>query len=130
MTIKQSFSVCVTCFFLLYTQVSFADKAECIIEITDFGKGINVYTIKHTFIFTKGASAQRKDFELPGNNDHFCTLTFWELKNGTMLSCEYKDDRGLTFFKSDRSILQDENADNHLAFRHKSAHFYIKTKCM
>lgn len=50
--------------------------------------------------------------------------------DGTMLSCEYKKDMGHTFFQSDRSTLKDENIANHLAFRHKSAQIYIKTKGM
>ncbi len=129
MIMKRSFSMFVTCFFLVFPQVSFANTAECIIEIEDTRKG-STYTLKHKFSLRKEHDAvQRKYFEIPGN-DYLCTLAFFGMKNGTMLSCEYKYDKGHTFFQSDRSVLPDENMANNLSFRHKSAYIYIKTKCM
>jgi len=129
MIMKRSFSVCVTCFFLAFPRVALADLAKCSIQIEDFRSG-STYTMNHNFRFEKGTeSVQKKDFEIPGN-DYLCTLAFFGMKKGTKVSCEYKYDKGHTFFQSDRSVLHDENMANNLSFRHKSAHISIKTKCM
>jgi hypothetical protein len=104
--------------------------AECSISIDD--NSGSIHTIKHKF-YPKNKNdwaAQRKHFKIPGHDDYSCTLAFYKLKEGTMLSCEYLKDMGHTFFQSDRSTLQDENTDNNLSFRHRSAQIYIKTKCM
>ena len=111
-----------------FSNSSIAKKtAECSISIDTLSD--SVYTIKHKFLYEKDGRAQRKFFKIPGHDDYRCTLAFWELKNGTMLSCEYMRDAGHTFSQSDRSTLQDVNTDNNLSFRHKSAQVYIKTKC-
>ena len=116
---------------LTLIDISIADAgvATCVIEIQDVIKGNN-YTLEHRFFFEKGheKGAQRKHFETPGN-DYVCTLAFFELKNGTMLSCEYKKDMGWTYFQSDRSVLKDDPVTNNLSFRHKSSQIYIKTRC-
>ena len=115
--------------FLLLTlySTSWADSAICKIEIEDVNKG-TTYNLEHKFAFKKGGDAQRKHFETPGN-DYTCTLAFFDLNHGTMLSCEYKNDLAQTFFQSDRSVLKDIIVINNLSFRHNKAFIYIKTKC-
>ena len=105
-----------------------ADSATCKIEIEDVHQG-TTYKIEHKFTFKKHGDGQRKHFEVPGN-DYACTLAFFELNNGTMLSCEYKKGfPGHTFFQSDRSVLKDKVVTNNLSFRHKTAHIFLETKC-
>lgn len=112
----------------IFSSSSIAAKvAECTISIDD--NSGSTYTIKHKFFYKKEGRQQSKHFAVPGHDDYSCTLAFWELKNGTMLSCEYKKDMGHTFFQSDRSTLKDENTDNHLSFRHKKLQLYLKTSC-
>jgi len=106
---------------------SLADSATCRIGIEDVNKGTS-YELQQRFTFKKGGDAQRKHFETPGN-DYSCTLAFFELGTGTMVSCEYKRDIGHTFFQSDRSALKDSSGSNNLSFRHGSAFLVIKTKC-
>lgn len=109
------------------SSASLADTAACRIEIEDVNKG-STYEFQHRFTFQKSGDAQRKHFETPGN-DYACTLAFFELGMGTMVSCEYKRDMGQTFFQSDRSALKDASGTNNLAFRHASAFLVVKTKC-
>lgn len=112
---------------LTISSVSWADTATCKIKIEDVNKG-STYKLEHKFTFKKGGDAQRKHFETPGN-DYACTLAFFELEKGTMLSCEYKTDMGHTFFQSDRSVLSDSIVTNNLSFRHGSAFLSLETKC-
>ena len=89
-------------FFLLFSTASHADTANCKIEIQDVLKG-TIYTVEQKFNFEYGATmGQRKHFDVPGN-DYSCTLAFFELHKGTMLSCEYTKDLGHTFFQSDHA---------------------------
>ncbi len=111
----------------LITNLAWAGSATCNIQIEDVNKATK-YSIEHEFIYEPEGRAQRKHFEIPGN-DYLCTLMFHELNNGTMLSCEYRNDGGLTFFQSDRTVLKDKDVTNNLSFRHKSAFISIKTKC-
>ncbi|MFH1260179.1 MAG: hypothetical protein ABII74_10310 [Elusimicrobiota bacterium] len=105
-----------------------SNSAKCKIVIEDVRKGAT-FTIEHQFVLNKTEnSAQRKHFEIPGN-DYACTLAFFGLKNGTMFSCEYKKDFGETFFQSDRSVIKESDPANNLTFRHKGAFISIKTKC-
>lgn len=127
MNIRREFIGCVTLLFLIISPMSWANTATYKIKIEDVNKG-STYTLEHKFEFKKGGKAQRKHFEVPGN-DYSCTLAFFELNNGTMLSCEYKHDIGQTFFQSDRSGLNDKAATNNLTFRHKSSFISIETKC-
>lgn len=106
---------------------AWAGSAACSIRIEDVNKA-TAYTLTQTFEFNNDGSAQRKHFETPGN-DYSCTLAFFELGKGTMLSCEYKEDAGHTFFQSDRSSLDDNAVTNNLSFRHKSAFIVLKTVC-
>lgn len=112
---------------LTISSVSWADTATCKIKIEDVNKG-STYQLEQRFTFKKGGDAQRKYFETPGN-DYACTLAFFELEKGTMLSCEYKADMGHTFFQSDRSALSDSIVTNNLSFRHESAFLSLATKC-
>jgi hypothetical protein len=109
------------------SSVSLAETATCRIEIEDVNKG-STYKVQQRFTFQKGGDAQRKHFETPGN-DYACTLAFFELGMGTMISCEHKRDAGQTFFQSDRSALKDISGVNNLAFRHGAAFLVITTKC-
>ena len=104
-----------------------ADSATCQIKINDVNKDTN-YSIEQKFTFKKGGDAQRKHFETPGN-DYDCTIVFFELNKGTMLSCAYKKDLGQTFFQSDRSTLNDKFSTNSLTFRHGSAFLVLDVKC-
>lgn len=117
--------------FLFLTLTSFpqawADTATCKIKIQDVNKG-STYTLEQKFDFKKDGVAQRKNFETPGN-DYACTLAFFELKKGTMLSCGYKKDAGQTFFQSDRSVLDDDIVTNNLTFRHQAAFIVLETRC-
>ena len=106
---------------------AWAGSATCSIGIEDVNKA-STYTLRHRFALKKDGPAQRKHFEIPGN-DYNCTLAFFELRKGTMLSCEYKKDAGYTFFQSDRSAVDDEIVTNNLAFRHQSSFIVLKTKC-
>jgi hypothetical protein len=107
---------------------AWADKARCEIRIEDVKKG-NTYTLEHAFEFERGSTrAQRKHFDTPGS-DYTCTLAFFDLERGTMLSCELKTDRGTTFVQSDRTLLNDREITNNLSFRNRSTFLVIKTRC-
>lgn len=115
--------------FLAVTWPSFASTgiATCEIEIEDVYKG-STYRLEQKFDFKRGGVAQVKHFDTP-DNDYACRLVFFELKKGSMISCEYKKDNGHTFFQSDRSVLEDEMVTNNLAFRHQSTFIILKTRC-
>jgi len=105
---------------------TWATSATCTIKIED-NKLRSVYKLEHKFVINNEGNGQRKHFEFPGN-DYSCTLAFFEINSGTMLSCEYKQDIGQTFFQSDRTVLK-EKPINNLTFRHKSSFITIETKC-
>ena len=116
-------------------RTSFADTAECKIEIEDIVKG-TTYTIEQKFDyepeqeldFEKGDIGHWKHFDLPGA-DYACHLVFYEIDKGTMISCEYKGDQGHTFFQSDRSVLRNKTNVNKLTFRHKKAFISLESTC-
>lgn len=110
-----------------YSSISLANTATCSIEIEDINKG-SIYKLEHRFNFEKGDNPQTKYFETPGN-DYKCSLIFFGMKNGSALACEYKKDKGRTYFQSDRSTLRDSKITNNLLFRHRSAFLSLKTKC-
>lgn len=112
---------------LTSSSLAWADSIACSIRIEDVNKA-TAYTLTQTFELKSDGHAQRKHFETPGN-DYSCTLAFFELGKGTMLSCEYKADGGHTFFQSDRSSLADNAVTNILSFRHKSAFIVLQTVC-
>lgn len=107
---------------------SWADEATCKILIEDNKAQLNnrlgAFTLEHTF-----HNEGRKHFDLPGSN-YSCTLAFYSLKQGTMISCGYNKDGGVTFFQSDRTAVKEGKVlVNNLSFRHNSAQFYIHTTC-
>ncbi len=115
-------------FAIILSQYAQADTALCKIEIEDINKGSTKYTVEQKFSFTSDGPANRKFFETPGN-DYKCTLAFFDLKTGTMLSCGYLKDAERTFFQSDRSGVKESPANNMLSFRHNKAFISLKAHC-
>lgn len=105
-----------------------AESATCTIEIEDNDDLYSVYKLEYKFIFESGGPAQRRHFAIPGH-DYTCTLAFFDLSSGTMISCEYTVDLGETFFQSDRSVVSETNIKNNLSFRHNGAQIYLTTEC-
>lgn len=112
---------------LIIPETSYAGNATCKIKIEDVNKGVT-YTLEQAFDYVKDGAARIREFDTP-KNEYACRLAFFDLMNGTMLSCEYKKDMGQTFFQSDRSSLKEASASNNLTFRHKSSFINIKTVC-
>jgi hypothetical protein len=112
---------------LIIPATSYADNATCKIKIEDVNKGAT-YTLEQAFDYVKDGAARIKEFDTPGN-DYVCRLAFFDILNGTMLSCEYKKDMGQTFFQSDRSLLKEASVSNNLTFRHQSSFINIQTVC-
>ena len=56
-----------------------------------------------------------------------CTLAYFGLKSGTMVSCQF-DPIGLAFVQSDRSVIS-ETPINNISFRFDGNQVYIKTVC-
>lgn len=114
---------------ILFTYGCFAKSANCVIKIEDVNKKTS-YKVEQSFNnkYEEDKGAQKKGFDIPGG-DYDCTLAFFNLKTGTMLSCGYKKDAGETFFQSDRSALKEANSVNNLTFRHKSTFVSIKSTC-
>lgn len=111
-------------FTLVMSQPSFA--AVCKIKVEDVNKG-TTYNIEESFK-ESAAAGNYKKFDAPGS-DYDCTLAFFTLKAGTMLSCSLKKDGGKTFYQSDRSTIEETNPRNKLAFRQGSAHLSIDVIC-
>lgn len=106
--------------------LSWADAALCNIEIEDVNTGTK-YTVEQNFTFKPSSDAQRKHFKLPGSN-YSCTLAFFNLESGTMLSCEL-DELGHNFVQSDRSVIREKLAKNNLSFRYKSSFYVLVSIC-
>lgn len=118
--------LCIFIFYLVFPSTLLADEVMCRIEIRDnMGKK---YSVEQEIDIVKNMGPQKLNFETPGS-EYSCTLTFFGFDNGTMLSCEYKEDEGATFFRSDRSGLKDKVLTNNLSFRYKKSQLSIKTKC-
>ncbi len=115
------------CLFLFVTAPSLwaGVTVKCRIDIEDVNNG-EKYSLEESVIESEASTII--DFEIPGN-DFACRLAFFDLKSGSALSCEYKQDGGHTFFMSDRSILEDAVVTNKLTFRHKSSFINIGTIC-
>jgi hypothetical protein len=111
---------------MAFPSVAWADTANCIVEIEDMNAG-SKYKIEHSFRFKPGFDAQRKHFALPGSG-FSCTLTFFDLNSGTMLSCQL-DELGHNFVQSDRSAIDEGPAKNNLSFRFKSALYVLESLC-
>lgn len=108
------------------SSIAWADTAKCAIEIQDVNLGTK-YKVEQSFTFQPGSEAQRKHFALPGSN-FSCTLAFFDLKSGTMLSCQL-DELGHHFVQSDRSAINEGLAKNNLSFRYKSSFYVLESNC-
>jgi len=114
-------------FLLMATSsVALADTAKCTIEIQDVNLGAK-YKVEQSFTFKPGSEPQTKHFALPGSN-FSCTLSFFDLKSGTMLSCQL-DELGHHFVQSDRSAIKEGLAKNNLSFRYKSSFYVLESNC-
>ncbi|HHG86651.1 MAG TPA: hypothetical protein ENJ82_18020 [Bacteroidetes bacterium] len=111
---------------LAVAPLSWASTANCNIEIEDVNAGTK-YNVEQKFTNQPGSDAQRKHFKLPGSN-YSCTLAFFNLESGTMLSCQF-DELGQNFVQSDRSIIGEGNAKNNLSFRYESSFFVLHSSC-
>lgn len=107
--------------------IASADTAMCTIKIQDVLKGTD-YTVTAKFDAASNDAGRRKHFDTPGK-DYSCTLAYFGLGNGTMLSCGFNGDLKETYFQSDRTSREDPRSDNYLTFRHRGAHFSIESKC-
>ena len=101
-------------------------EAICEIEIEDVVSA-TTYSVEHSFESGIGFAAQRKHFDLPGSKIR-CTLAFFNLDSGTMISCEL-DELGHHFVQSDRSVLDEQNPRNYLSFRYQSHFYVLKSSC-
>ena len=109
-----------------YAAVSAADVAECTISIENVNSG-TTYDIYQNFSFSLNPDvAHRKHFSLPGY-EYICTLAFFDLNIGTMISCSL-DDTGHHFIQSDRTGIKNDNTRNNLTFRFGSAFFRLGVK--
>jgi hypothetical protein len=111
---------------LAFAPLSWADTAKCNIVIEDVNAGTK-YNIEQKFTFKPGADAQRKHFKLPGSN-YSCTLAFFDLESGTMLSCQF-DELGHNFVQSDRSVIDEKHSKNNLSFRNKASFYVLESIC-
>lgn len=116
----------------LLTLVAFASSASadialCTINIQDV-KTLTDYKVDAKFDAADNAGGRRKSFDTPGA-DYSCTLAFFGLGVGTMLSCAFNGDMQETYFQSDRTTHQDARSDNYLTFRHRGSHFVIGSEC-
>ena len=112
--------------FMAFSSLAWADKANCTIEIENVNAG-SKSKVEHSFTFKSGSEAQRKHFALPGSK-FSCTLAFFDLTGGTMLSCQL-DELGHTFVQSDRSVIGEVSAKNNLSFRYKSSFYVLQSYC-
>ena len=115
-----------TAWCLLAPMYCWSAEAKCEIKIEDVHSG-TTYTVNHAFTSREGFWAERKHFDLPGSPIR-CTLAFFDLHTGTMISCEL-DEPGHHFVQSDRSALKEKNPKNHLTFRYKSYFYVLKSSC-
>ena len=111
---------------MAFSSLAWADTANCTIEIEDVNAG-SKSKVEHSFTFKPGSEAQRKHFALPGSK-FSCTLAFFDLKSGTMLSCQL-DELGHHFVQSDRSAIVEGTAKNNLSFRYKSSFYVLRSYC-
>ena len=111
---------------MAFSSLAWADTANCTIEIENVNAG-SKSKVEHSFTFKSGSEAQRKHFALPGSK-FSCTLAFFDLTSGTMLSCQL-DELGHTFVQSDRSVIGEVSAKNNLSFRYKSSFYVLQSYC-
>lgn len=108
------------------SSLAWADTANCTIEIENVNAG-SKSKVEHSFTFKSDAEAQRKHFALFGSK-FLCTLAFFDLNSGTMLSCQL-DELGHAFVQSDRSVISEVSAKNNLSFRYKSSFYVLQSYC-
>lgn len=108
------------------SSVAWADIAKCVIQIQDVNLGTK-YKVEQSFTVRLDSEAQRKHFALPGSNVS-CTLAFFDLQSGTMLSCQ-RDELGHHFVQSDRSAIHEGRAKNKVSFRYRSSFYVLKSDC-
>ena len=111
---------------MAFSSLALAGTANCTIEIEDVNAA-SKSKIEHSFTFKSVSEAQRKHFTLPGRK-FSCTLAFFDLKSGTMLSCQL-DELGHHFVQSDRSAIGEGSAKNNLSFRYKSSFYVLESYC-
>ncbi|MDZ7686932.1 MAG: hypothetical protein U5O39_19915 [Gammaproteobacteria bacterium] len=99
-----------------------AKPTSCEISIDDVNAD-TIYTIEATFERAKG----HKSFEVPGST-HSCQFSMDGPGKGTMISCWDKRD-SQTFFKSDRTLLDETAPKNNLTFKHDGKLVVIKSVC-
>jgi len=115
-------------FLLSFSSSMRAETAICSIAIQVVNTGAT-YVVEAMFDFEEGDIAgRRKSVDVPGAN-YSCMLTFFGLRSGTMVSCQYGEDLGETFFQSDRTTIDESNPKNTLAFRHEGTFVVIRTEC-
>ncbi len=120
-------SKCALIFLLVvWAPLSWAGTAKCNIEIEDVNAGTK-HTVEQKFAFKSGSDAQRKHFKLPGS-DFSCSLAFFDLESGTMLSCQL-DELGHNFVQSDRSAVDEKLPKNNLSFRYKASFYVLESIC-
>jgi len=104
-----------------------AEKASCVVSIEDVNARAT-YTVEYSFDFERSSSqGQFRHFALPGRK-YACTLAFFTLESGTMLSCAL-DEVGHHFVQSDRSVIDEERSRNNLTFRYEGSFFSLESKC-
>lgn len=111
---------------LLLPFYSWSASGHCEIEIEDVNAGTQ-YTVKHDFKSGEDDWAERKYFSLPGSSIR-CTLAFFNLGTGTMMSCEL-DELGHHFVQSDRSAISEKNPKNYLTFRFETYFYVLQSSC-
>lgn len=104
-----------------------AKEATCVIRIENTNTSTSK-KIERKLKSSAQGDTDRAHFDIDGT-DYRCTLAFFDLQTGTMVSCEYKKDSGFTFFQSDRSGLKETNPANNLTFRHLKGFITLKTAC-
>lgn len=114
-------------FLFTFKVTAYAAQVVCKIAIEDFATGVK-YNIEHKPFPRGDLKSDKFEFDVPGA-DYSCYLTFFGLGNGSALACEYDKDMGYTFFKSDRSLLEENPVKNNLSFRHEGSFVIIKTIC-
>lgn len=110
-----------------------ADTANCTVQIEDVAaevqsKAAAKQIVQFDFELTPESKAQRKHFQL-SDGLYSCTLGFFDLDSGTSLSCERKDNHGLTYVQSDRSAISEHAARNNLIFRDGNSLFVLNARC-
>lgn len=111
---------------MAFSSLAWAGTTSCTIKIEDVNAG-SKSKVEYSFTLKSDSETQRKHFVLPGSK-FSCTLAFFDLESGTMLSCKL-DELGHHFVQSDRSAIGEESAKNNLSFRYKSSFYVLQSYC-